>query len=39
MAVVVFQRQGDAAAARAKYDGKIVDGSECTMFSIFLCPI
>lgn len=27
MAVVTFQRPGDAAAARAKYDGKIVDGS------------
>lgn len=26
MAVVVFQRPGDAAIARAKYDGKIVDG-------------
>lgn len=27
MAVVTFQRPGDAAAARAKFDGKIVDGS------------
>ncbi|KAF9456466.1 hypothetical protein BDZ94DRAFT_1177637 [Collybia nuda] len=26
MAVVAFQRPGDAAAAKAKYDGKIVDG-------------
>jgi len=26
MAVVTFQRPGDAAAARAKYNGKIVDG-------------
>ncbi|KAK2462996.1 hypothetical protein APHAL10511_004983 [Amanita phalloides] len=26
MAVVTFQRPGDAAIARAKYDGKIVDG-------------
>ncbi|KAJ7683033.1 hypothetical protein B0H17DRAFT_942367 [Mycena rosella] len=26
MAVVAFQRPGDAAIARAKYDGKIVDG-------------
>ncbi|KIL55382.1 hypothetical protein M378DRAFT_90962 [Amanita muscaria Koide BX008] len=26
MAVVTFQRPGDAAVARAKYDGKIVDG-------------
>ncbi|KAJ7152270.1 hypothetical protein C8R43DRAFT_480286 [Mycena crocata] len=26
MAVVVFQRPGDAEVARAKYDGKIVDG-------------
>jgi THO complex subunit 4 len=28
MAVVTFQRSGDAAVARAKYDGKIVDGRE-----------
>lgn len=28
MAVVWFQRPGDAAVARAKYDGKIVDGRE-----------
>jgi len=27
MAIVTFQRFGDAAVARAKYDGKIVDGS------------
>ncbi|KAH7910264.1 hypothetical protein BJ138DRAFT_130302 [Hygrophoropsis aurantiaca] len=26
MAVVVFQRRGDAAVARAKYDGKFIDG-------------
>ncbi|KAJ7512725.1 hypothetical protein B0H11DRAFT_1947093 [Mycena galericulata] len=26
MAVVVFQRPGDAAIARSKYDGKVVDG-------------
>jgi THO complex subunit 4 len=28
MAVVVFQRPGDAVVARSKYDGKIVDGRE-----------
>lgn len=28
MAVVTFQRAGDANIARAKYDGKIVDGRE-----------
>ena len=28
MAVVTFQRPGDADIARAKYDGKIVDGRE-----------
>ena len=28
MAVVTFQRPGDALAAQAKYDGKIVDGRE-----------
>ena len=28
MAVVTFQRAGDAAVAKAKYDGKIVDGRE-----------
>ena len=28
MAVVGFHRPGDAAVARAKYNGKIVDGSE-----------
>ena len=28
MAVVAFQRSGDAAIARAKYNGKIVDGRE-----------
>jgi THO complex subunit 4 len=26
MAVVIFQRPGDAAVARTKYNGKIVDG-------------
>ncbi|KAG0696594.1 hypothetical protein DFH29DRAFT_812790 [Suillus ampliporus] len=26
MAVITFQRPGDAAAARAKYDGKLIDG-------------
>lgn len=28
MAIVSFQRSGDAVVARAKYNGKIVDGSE-----------
>ena len=28
MAVVTFQRAGDAAVARTKYNGKIVDGRE-----------
>lgn len=28
MAIVSFTRQGDAAVARAKYNGKIVDGRE-----------
>ena len=28
MALVAFQRPGDAAVARQKYNGKIVDGSE-----------
>ena len=28
MAVVSFSRAGDAAVARAKYNGKIVDGSK-----------
>lgn len=28
MAVVAFQRPGDAMVARAKYDGKFVDGRE-----------
>ena len=28
MAVVTFQRPGDALTAQAKYDGKIVDGRE-----------
>lgn len=27
MAVVTFQRPGDASSAKVKYDGKIVDGS------------
>lgn len=35
MAVVTFQRAGDAAVARAKYDGKIVDGRE--FFVLVLC--
>ncbi|KAI9567532.1 hypothetical protein HD554DRAFT_2107846 [Boletus coccyginus] len=29
MAVVSFQRSGDAAVARAKYDGKFIDGRKC----------
>lgn len=29
MAVVAFQRSGDAAIAKVKYDGKFVDQSEC----------
>ena len=29
MAIVTFARPGDAAVAREKYNGKIVDGSEC----------
>ncbi len=29
MAVVTFARPVDAAVARTKYNGKIVDGSEC----------
>jgi hypothetical protein len=32
MAVVVFQRPGDAVVARSKYDGKIVDGREFDAF-------
>ncbi|KAG1876313.1 hypothetical protein F4604DRAFT_1880620 [Suillus subluteus] len=28
MAVITFQRPGDAAAAREKYDGKLIDGSK-----------
>ena len=30
MAIVTFQRKGDAAVARAKYHGKVVDGRTCT---------
>ena len=30
MAIVAFQRKGDAAVARAKYHGKVVDGRTCT---------
>ncbi|KIK06397.1 hypothetical protein K443DRAFT_3172 [Laccaria amethystina LaAM-08-1] len=33
MAVVTFQRPGDAALAREKYDGKIVDGRESRSLS------
>lgn len=32
MAVVVFQRPGDAVVARQKFDGKIVDGREFDAF-------
>jgi len=35
MAVVSFQRPGDAAVARTKYDGKIVDGSVFTYATLF----
>lgn len=35
MAIVVFQRPGDAAIARAKYDGKIVDGRKFFMSAFF----
>jgi THO complex subunit 4 len=28
MAIITFQRPGDAAAAREKYDGKLIDGSK-----------
>jgi THO complex subunit 4 len=31
MALVAFQRSGDAAVARAKYDGKFIDGRECPL--------
>ena len=31
MALVSFQRAGDAAVARAKYDGKYVDRRECPL--------
>jgi THO complex subunit 4 len=34
MAIVVFQRPEDAAVARTKYDGKIVDGRTCLFFNI-----
>ncbi len=34
MAVVTFQRSGDAAVARAKYDGKIVDGRESAVLDL-----
>jgi len=33
MAVITFQRPGDAAAARARYDGKFIDGSKLTSFT------
>jgi THO complex subunit 4 len=42
MAVVSFQRPGDASVARKKYDGKIVDGSACSSrlcFSALLNPV
>lgn len=34
MAVVTFQRPGDALIARTKYDGKIVDGRNCISWSV-----
>lgn len=37
MAVVSFQRPGDAAVARAKYDGKYIDGRKCPLV-VFLEP-
>jgi THO complex subunit 4 len=36
MAVVSFQRPGDAGVAREKYDGKFIDGSKCTMSMSFM---
>lgn len=33
MAIITFQRPGDAAAAREKYDGKLIDGSK--LFKLF----
>lgn len=36
MAVVAFQRPGDAAVARSKYDGKFVDGRELTSIQGFI---
>jgi THO complex subunit 4 len=35
MAIVSFQRPGDAVVARTKYDGKIVDGSACSLLPCF----
>jgi THO complex subunit 4 len=35
--MVSFQRPGDAAVARTKYDGKIVDGSACTRSYLPCC--
>lgn len=37
MALVSFQRSGDAAVARAKYDGKYIDGRKCPLV-LFLEP-
>jgi len=34
MAIVAFQRPGDAEVARAKYDGKFVDGSKAVKFAL-----
>lgn len=36
MAVVSFQRSADAALARAKYNGKIVDGREYPVLNVTL---
>lgn len=39
MAVVAFQRPGDAMVARAKYDGKFVDGRESLPFDVTMLDI
>lgn len=37
MAVVTFQRPGDAVVARTKYNQKIVDGSKSFRYVVSLC--
>jgi hypothetical protein len=37
MAVVNFQRGGDAAEARRKYNGKIIDGRKSRMLRLVGC--